>query len=70
MRKDKKEIIAKIPDFYKHNDSCLSNDIRRPKMNLNELKKIRITKQSIRLSDKYSLEKNKIGNYNKMVLIL
>ena len=64
MRKDKKEIITKIPDFYKHNDSCLSNDIRRPKMNLNELKKIRITKQSIRLIDKNSLEKNKIGNYN------
>ena len=33
-------------------------------MNLNELKKIRITKQSIRLIDNYSLEKNKLGNHN------
>ena len=61
-RKDKKRIISKLPETHKYNDSCLSEDVKRPKMITNEQKKIRITKQSIRLNDAYvinSFDKNK-----------
>ena len=55
MRKDKKCLITKVQNFRKHNESCLSNDIRRPKMYSNQINKIRITKQSIRLIDRNTL---------------
>ena len=61
-RKDKKRIISKLPETHKYNDSCLSEDVKRPKLITNEQKKIRITKQSIRLKDTYiinSFDKNK-----------
>jgi hypothetical protein len=66
MRQYKKGIIKKFPDFPKHNDSCLSNEIKRPKMNScsSEQSKIRIAKQSIKLLDRYalnSIDRNKSG---------
>jgi hypothetical protein len=75
-KKDRKTIMTKLPEYRKHNDSCLSNDVIRTKMNLNGIKKIRITKQSIRLNNGYTIhsfdrnkssiskKKNFIGNFS------
>lgn len=64
LKKERKGKITKLSELRKHNDSCLSNDVVRTKMNSNEIKKIRITKQSIRLNDGYTLnclDRNKSG---------
>ena len=61
MKKEKKRIISKLQEKHKYNESCLSDDIKRPKIMSNK-KKIRITKQSIRLNEAYtinSFDKNK-----------
>ena len=75
-KKDRKDITTKKSEYRKHNESCLSNDIIRTKMNINGIKKIRITKQSIRLNDGYTIhsfdrnkssipkKKNFIGNFS------
>ena len=71
-KKDRKSIITKLPEYRKHNDSCLSNDVIRTKMNLNGIKKIRITKQSIRLNNGYtihSFDRNKSSIPKKMNFI-
>ena len=70
MRKQKNGILAKFrfKDFNRHNESCLSNDIKRPNMNINEPNKIRISKQSIRLINRdslNSLDNNKNGIIKK-----
>ena len=77
MRKHQKGLITKLQDIPKHNDSCFSNDIKMIKINSNEQKKIRITKQLERLNGSdiiNSFDKNKkrilkkknlIGNFSK-----
>ena len=69
MRKDKKGIISKFPELVKHNETCLSNDIRKIKTNSNEQKNIRITKHFARLNDSYtiinSFDRNKNGILKK-----
>ena len=75
MRKDRKGIITKFPELSKHNEICLSNDIRKMKKNSNDQKNIRITKNFARLNDSNTIKKkNFIGNFinsnNKQILFV
>ena len=74
IKKDKKRIVLKFNRVQKHNDSCLSNDIKRTKINSNEQKKMRILKQLHRLYnkgnnmnsfDRINKNKNISKNFNK-----
>ena len=74
IRQFKKGIITKLPDLSRHNDSCLSNNIKKPKINSNssEQNKIRITKQTNKLLDRYKLnsfDRNKSGIPKKKLLL-
>lgn len=45
IKKEKKVRLTKLSETRKHNESCLSNDIKRPKIRINEYKKLKRLKQ-------------------------
>ena len=45
IKKEKKVRLTKLSETRRHNESCLSNDIKRPKIRINEYKKLKTIKQ-------------------------